>query len=503
MGRFFYSLISTYVEFFFGFVLSILIARNLGPDDYGIYSYLFWWLTFFLIIVNGGVSVGAIKFIAEARGRDNQEGVFSLFLHFSRIQLKKLLTISSILGFIIYFFYNNIGFHVDVNIYYILLIGFSLKTLYMFNVSIMKGFEDFRGLAFIVLIVSPVNLLLIMSAIYFGLNNLDVYILIYCIVTLLSLLLSYFFRYKRLKQADRSELKIAQKKQISNYLWRVSWVSILCFIVLRQSELFFLKMFSVSSDLAYYNVGFSVAYAASALVPGIYSSLLLPLMAKKNQKGKAIALEQLKTSLRYMVYLNMGLLFPIVYFASQIILLFYGKSYAPSVLPLQVISICASMKVIYECINAYLMSIDKQSFILKVISFVSFLTLTLDYFLIKDYQLSGALMALSISTSILVCAYILFICFSLKLKLEWLIYLKSVFSGAVAITIVHLMNAYNSNLLFMCFFVGIYLIFYTIFMILFNAFTRIEIGLISIFNDKYLHSNLLAKYFDSKYAKAQ
>ena len=90
-----YSIVSTYVEFFFGLAISVLVARQLGPEQYGVYGYLMWLSTLLVTVSSGGVSLGAIKFIAEARADSAQNGVasaglFGLYRYLQLLQYKRI-----------------------------------------------------------------------------------------------------------------------------------------------------------------------------------------------------------------------------------------------------------------------------------------------------------------------------------------------------------------------------------------------------------------------------
>ena len=55
------------------FGIGILLARYLGSADYGLYSFLIWFLYFLALFANLGLGQMVIRYIAEAVGRQNQE----------------------------------------------------------------------------------------------------------------------------------------------------------------------------------------------------------------------------------------------------------------------------------------------------------------------------------------------------------------------------------------------------------------------------------------------
>jgi O-antigen/teichoic acid export membrane protein len=280
---------------------------------------------------------------------------------------------------------------------------------------------------------------------------------------------------------------------LSHHLWTASWISILNFIVLRQSELFFLNLFSTPEDMAYFNVGYSLAFASMALVPGVYSTILLPLMAGENRKGSGKVEYQLKISLRYMFQLIIALVLPVCFFAEKIFLFLYGSQYLSAVIPFQIILVCVSLKTLSDCTNAYLLSVDGQSFVLKLIIAASFLTLSLDYFLIKQYQLIGALIALSVSTIFLTFSYMFFTAKHLNLKLEWAIYFRTLMCGAIAMSLIFPFGYYMPNIYGVILGGGSYVIIYFIMLLITLSISPEDIKTLQKSNQEYLRNRLFER----------
>src|SRR6185437_8577763 len=63
-----FSSIGIYTEYFLGMVAAIMVARHLGPTDYGIYGLFIWFASVGVVVTNSGVTNGVIKFVAELRG---------------------------------------------------------------------------------------------------------------------------------------------------------------------------------------------------------------------------------------------------------------------------------------------------------------------------------------------------------------------------------------------------------------------------------------------------
>ena len=63
-----FSSIGIYVEYSLGMLAAILIARQLGPQHYGIYGLFIWFAAIGVVATNSGITTGVIKFVAELRG---------------------------------------------------------------------------------------------------------------------------------------------------------------------------------------------------------------------------------------------------------------------------------------------------------------------------------------------------------------------------------------------------------------------------------------------------
>lgn len=437
-----YSTVATYVEYFLGLIISIIIARQLGPEQFGIYSYLMWVSALLGVLILSGVSLGGIKFIAEARAKETND-ILPVYHYYRKTLAKRIFFFTIISCSMVYFFGAQFIKNIEPKLIYIVIAASIIKSLHWLYISVLKGFEDFQSLAVIATIVSPINIILIIVC-YYTKQPLETYLWVYLIVSTTYLLSSYPFISKKIKKqkAQSAPINPSLMKRITQHTWVAGSISVIGFIVMRQSELFFLNIYSTAEEMAFYNVSFSLAFAGMSLVPGVYSSILLPLMARENKEGKNRGIEQLKVSIRYMFQLVITLVFPVCFFAEEIFSFLYGEQYMGAVTPFRIIMACVSFKALLDCTNAYLWSTDRQMVLFKLYIITAILTLSLDYFLIKEFQLTGALMAYAISTSFMVLAYFYILVKTLNVKLEWKKYIQTIISAVISILFVSPLGYY-------------------------------------------------------------
>src|SRR5690606_36101769 len=158
-----FSSVGIYTEYFLGMLTSIVIARHLGPADFGAYSLVIWLVATGVVITNSGVASAVIKFVAELRGAGRESQIRSLLAWAWRVQGGFLAVV--LLGGTALFLLQGQrlmpGFDHGL-LLLILLDTTALRASYMLNVGIAKGYENFRATAAIAVIVAPLNLLLIL-----------------------------------------------------------------------------------------------------------------------------------------------------------------------------------------------------------------------------------------------------------------------------------------------------------------------------------------------------
>src|SRR6201991_4873966 len=78
--------VSTYIEYALGLLMSVWIARSLGPADFGRYAFTVWLCGWLIVFSKHALTTSSTKFIAEADGAGDPRLASSLAARFSRIQ---------------------------------------------------------------------------------------------------------------------------------------------------------------------------------------------------------------------------------------------------------------------------------------------------------------------------------------------------------------------------------------------------------------------------------
>lgn len=394
-----YSSVGIYTEYVLGMLTSIIIARHLGPADFGSYSLVIWLVATGVVITNSGVSSAVIKFVAELRGAGRDGQIRSLLAWAWRVQAGFLVVV--LLGGTALFMFQGRrlmpGFDHGV-LLAILLATTVLRALYMLNVSTAKGYENFRATAAIAVIVTPLNLLLILVVWWLD-GPMEWFLGTFTAS-------SFVFWWISRRQvapllppaASREPLDAATRKRLRSYTTLVAVTVAVSFITASEVEVLFLTLFDTPASAGQFKVAFQMSSGALLLVPGVFGALLLPMMANALAQGQEVANRRLSMSTTYLTALAAPLVAFGVVFANEIIGLLYGAAFAPAAFVFACCLAAGAIATLSQGASSYLLGSDRQRTLMIVVLLCSVVKVGLDIGLIQRHGLTGAVIAYGVTS---------------------------------------------------------------------------------------------------------
>lgn len=390
----FFSSVGLYTEYVLGMLTSIIIARHLGPDEYGAYSLVIWLVAMGVATTNSGTASAAIKFVAELRGSGNPEMIPTLLDYLRRAQRIFLLFVL-LAGAAVFLF---AGEHVAPGMNHLMLLGFlavsvTLRASYMFNIGVAKGFENFRATAIVSLVSTPINLGLVIAAWFF-----DASVEWLLAVFVVSGLVFYAVSLRQVRplmpaRVPGTRIPDALMGRVRRHMgWTALTVSV-GFLAASEVEVLFLTLYSDSHDAGQFKVAYQLAIGAAALVPGVFGALLLPMMANALSRGREVAGRRFVASTGYLALLAMPLMAFGAVFSDAVIHLLYGNAYLAAGPVFAVCLAGASITTMTQGGSSLLVSADRQRSILMLVIGCALLKVLLDAVLIMHFGLPGAVAA--------------------------------------------------------------------------------------------------------------
>lgn len=402
-----FSSLGIYTEYFLGMFAAIMIARHLGPEHYGIYGLFMWFVSVGMVITNSGITTGVIKFVAELRGSDREDMVVPLVAHLRRVQHIHLAA-AVVVGVAIFLVTGGrVRVQLDATEFALLLVALAMRAPYMFNISVAKGFEAFDAVAKVALLAAPLNLALVIIAMLLH-GPILWFLVVYAVSSGVFLLASQ--RQARLLLASLPQachLPVEFKRRVRRHLRIVSATVVIGFLIASDVEILFLTLYDSAASAGYFKVAYQLATGIILLVPGVFGALLLPMMARALSQGQIVAGRRFVAATNYLVLLATPVVTFGMCFASPVIELLYGSSYAGAAPVFAFVIFSSGVATATQGATSLLVSADRQHTILSMTIMFGMLKIALDVLLISHYGLQGAVAAIVAETLLNSMAYVI------------------------------------------------------------------------------------------------
>jgi O-antigen/teichoic acid export membrane protein len=274
-----------------------------------------------------------------------------------------------------------------------LVVADALRSQYMFNIGVAKGFEDFRATAMIALISTPVNLALVIAAWNFNFpveGLLGVFVVSSALFYAMSQM-----QVRRLvpKTTQVSSLPDELRARVLRHMRMTAMTVTIGFFAASEVEVVFLNLYGNAEGAGQFKVAYQLASGAALLVPGVFGALLLPMMARALSQSREIAGRRFAASTIYLALLAAPLVAFGAVFGDQVIALLYGKAYLHAGPVFALCLFACSVTTVSQAGSSLLISADRQNLVLIVVAICGTLKLILDATLIAHYGLHGAIFA--------------------------------------------------------------------------------------------------------------
>jgi O-antigen/teichoic acid export membrane protein len=427
-----FASIGIYTEYALGMVAAIMIARHLGPGSYGVYGMFVWFAAVGVVFTNSGITTGVIKFVAELRGREQQNLIAPALAHLRRAQRWHLLVVLG-LGTILYALGRSRWVaNMDVVEFALLVLAVGLRAPYMFNISIAKGYEAFDVTAKVPLLAAPLNLALIAVAMLLH-GSVRGFLVAYAASSVVFFLASHFYVARLVEPGPATAVLPAELlRRMRHHLRVVSATVIISFLVASGIEVLFLNLYDGAASAGYFKAAYQLSTGIVLLVPGVLGTVLLPVMASALSRGRALAGRRFTAATTYLVLLAAPVVAYGVVFAGPVVAFLYGPAYAPAAPVFAMFMLAFAVNTVSQGASSLLVSADRQQTILLLTIGFGLLKIVLDVLLIMYFGLTGAVIAVVACSLINSAVYLALAMHVSEVGLEWGRMLHIVLAATVA-----------------------------------------------------------------------
>jgi O-antigen/teichoic acid export membrane protein len=377
-------------------LLSIALARKLGPEQYGSYSFALWLVGLGALLSNMGISVASTKFISEYQGAGDQRGL--LWVIRSTLRSRALVAVAiavAIAPISMLLVRGDPGSSVR---FYPLLISLALVpyALHQAFQGILKGFQryDYSALALSVgLLLKAIVAVTLVWLGYGILHLLALEVVAWVLAAGLGLL---FLR--RLAERPFSKHESGPsgeaKRNVVRYAAIATALLLMDFVINDRSELFFVKLYRPDAEVGYYSLAFAMAAYPVQLIPGALGSVLMPAISEQFGRGDSTRLAAIYvTSARYLMMLAFPLSAGGIVMARPLVVALFGEDYVPMVLPTQILMAATATYAISLSTSSVIWGTNRPLFFLLLAMFTVPVNLAACNVLIPLYGIKGAALA--------------------------------------------------------------------------------------------------------------
>lgn len=404
--------------------LSIVVARQLGPDLYGTYAFFIWFLAFGAMLANLGLNAMSTKFISEFVGAEEPGKIRQVIrLAMSGRVVAALAVALMLTPMSLLFVGNGDGSNVFL---YPALIAVAMVPFALFQglQAILRGFQRYDYLAYVLFIVLPAKMFVAVLLLWLGQGIRQLFILEILVWTA-AVALGFFFMRRAAhpyrtapasgKLADR--MPPVLRRQLVRYAGISMTLLLMDFVVNQRAENLVIAFYHTDAHVGFYNLAFAMTLYPMLLVPGVIGAVLLPAFSEQYGRGDtAKMVDTYAKASRYLMFLAFPIAVGGIVLARTIVDVLFGEGYSGVVLPAQILFVGAAAYAVSYSTTSIIFGTNRPKVELKLGLLAVPLIVVLSLILIPRYGATGAAMA-HISNIVTLPVAIWYV--SAKIKAPW------------------------------------------------------------------------------------
>jgi O-antigen/teichoic acid export membrane protein len=370
-----------------GLLMSIVLARGLGPQRMGDFSYVTWAWGTMGAVATLGLALATARYTADAVARGDLAGARGLARHFRRRQLvATLLVVALTVPLVLWLAPAHLRWPLVVAA--VALFPITLESIDTHSLYGAQRYDLTAGLSTLKM---SLQIVVVTGALALGAGLLG--LVGGLALTLVVSCALVHHRARRVYPAAAAPVPGEQRDEMRKYLVALSTVAVLDAVVWDRSEVFFLGLWGTADDIAYYSLAFGLA-SRSMIVPEIAVGALLPAFAALHGAGNRPDFEAVyRTALRYVALAGVLTAALTAALAPGIVRLLYGEPYLPAALLLSALVGVALVSALRQVAWAALPALGDRRSALAATAVAAGINLGLAAWLIRSHGTAGAVIA--------------------------------------------------------------------------------------------------------------
>lgn len=377
-------LICRVIQAILSFVVSMMIARSLGPSNYGLINYAASIVALVTPIMKLGLdSVLVLEFVNNPN-RDGETIGTALVLNL----FSSILCIGGIISFCLIVNRGEIETIIVCTLYSLLLFAQSIEMIiYWFQAKLLSKFSSLVSLfAYVVVSAYKIYILIAAKSVYwFAISNvLDFFTI--------GLVLHILFRHITHQRLSFSAARAKSMFRKGKYYI----ISGLMVTIFSQTDRIMLKLMVGETSVGY----FSAAVACAGITSFIFSALIesmRPIIFEAKNKSNAMYELYLKQLYSIIIYAALVQSVFITILAEILVYIIYGSNFEPTVTGLRIIVWYTTFSYYGGAKDIWILAERKQKYLISLNCAGALMNVALNFLMIPAWGISGAAIASLIS----------------------------------------------------------------------------------------------------------
>jgi O-antigen/teichoic acid export membrane protein len=410
---------STYATYILGLLTSVLIARRLGVDDFGRYSYFIWLCGILVLIANNGLNNTAIKFVSEAIGRNSIENADAIYGWLRRLQYGFTI-LSGALFLALFPWIKPTGWNEQISFLVVAaLVAFSFKATSMFNTAVAKGYGRFaiEAITNTGAILFNTVFVVVLACLH---APLEAYVALFAITSIVYALFSIFLLRRQGITPHRAVVDPSWLQRVRPHLFWTASMTAISIAGSRSIETFLLNRWVGAAEVGFFSIATALNRAGIELLVAGLSTVMMPIMGFLLGVGNHERTQRVfGDATRYYQYLGLLIAGVGMFWARDIVTIMYGAKYMPVILIFRITVASAGVLLANGAFAAVLGASDNQRFRIGVTVLGAVISWLVALQLIPLYGAIGAALAQSASSVLSTIVIVVGIQKFIGLRLPW------------------------------------------------------------------------------------
>jgi len=368
-----------------GIASGALLARGLGPVEYGLFALLMSIHGFLIRFSQFGTAEFTTRYVGfHSKDKAYVHGIARFGMRVGIIA-GLFFMIVVILSVWLAGLPTKFAFLMSI-----LAMTIPLSSLNMSLEGIFRGLKEFGTVAIQKLAYS-ITLLIVIAYLFF--THISVESVIYGIFVAFTLSLIYSLsRYKKLVSIKKRQ-HVKKNKEMMGY-GILAMVSGVLFFIFTRTNYYLLAYVFGMKEVGFYNIGNLAGEFLLYLGPITLSAVLLPILSEmQGKKSEKLAAASARLGIKYAVLLQLFLVMCVIFFGKPLIAIVYGAQYLPAYVPMILL---AGSSVFLSVFLVFVSFYQSKLYIKPVLAFtISLLAalLVFNFFLIPAFGINGSALA--------------------------------------------------------------------------------------------------------------